>query len=534
MANYNHPGVYVNELPLTVTTNAFGYSANAAGAVVAQFAKGPTAVTRVTSYSQFEDKFGSLNGSFPATYSVKMFFDNGGTDLYVRRVVAADAPQAEGNIVDTANTPVTIATIQAKYKGNNSTLLRIKVDNEVTINSKKYFDVHVYFDDGDSDGSGGSFSQTKAALNTEVERFNAVSFDQPDSSSYIKTVLDVSSNYVRVKPGTSIGTITATKTINSNYLPLAGTESTTALTKYDYTGDLTPTPVGTVASFAVFNDFNVVDQPLVVFFPDVNKFFTTQADAQYVFNSAIAWSEVYTSRFVIVDTPADLTVTSAGTFASGLSVTSRAAVYYPHVFIKDTAVGGSAIRKINPAGAVAGLYLFNDRRSGPYKTPAGIGAKLYDAIALEKLLTNEDLDTLNSNSGYPLNAIRNVPGAGIVVMGGRTLKQDGTANRYIAMRRSLTYIEKSLSDLTQFAVFESNSEALWARITTTLSSFLNTYRNQGGLRGATPEEAFFVKCDAENNSSQSIANGIVNIDVGVALEYPGEFVVINLSQIVGQ
>jgi phage tail sheath protein FI len=119
-------------------------------------------------------------------------------------------------------------------------------------------------------------------------------------------------------------------------------------------------------------------------------------------------------------------------------------------------------------------------------------------------------------------------------MGGRTLKQDGTANRYVAMRRSLTYIEKSLSDLTQFAVFESNSEALWARITTTLSAFLNTYRNQGGLRGANPEDAFFVKCDSDNNSSQSIANGIVNVDVGVALEYPGEFVIINLSQIVGQ
>jgi phage tail sheath protein FI len=177
--------------------------------------------------------------------------------------------------------------------------------------------------------------------------------------------------------------------------------------------------------------------------------------------------------------------------------------------------------------------MFNDRKAGPYKTPAGIGAKIQDALAIERLLTNDDLDALNS-SNYPLNAIRNVPGAGIVVMGGRTLKQDGTANRYIAMRRSLTYIEKSLSDLTQFAVFESNSEALWARITTTLAAFLNTYRNQGGLRGATPSDAFFVTCDATNNSAQSIANGIVNVDVGVALEYPGEFVIINLSQIVGQ
>lgn len=514
MTSYNHPGVYVNELPLTVTTNAFGYSANAAGAVIAQFEKGPTVITRVTSYSQFEDIFGSLNGSFPATYSVRMFFNNGGTDLYVRRVVAEDAPQASVDLVDTDD--ATIATVQAKYKGNNTTSLSVTLDNKTTLNGKDYYDFHVYFDDGTNV--------------VEIERWNAVSFDQADSSSYIKTILELRSNHVQISGDVNAITNGETMKVNFNY-PLTGVLSTAALTTLDYTGDLED--VGTVASFATFNDFNVVDQPLVVFLPDVNKFFTSVVDSQYVFNSLIAWTDVYTSRFVIIDTPANDDVSSATSFAQDLDTTSRAAVYYPHVFIKDTAVGGSAIRKINPSGAVAGLFLFNDRRSGPYKTPAGITARIQDAIAIEKLLTNSDLDTLNSGN-YPINAIRNVPGAGIVVMGGRTLKQDGTANRYVSMRRSLIYIEKSLSDLTQFALFESNSEALWARITTTLSAFLNTYRNQGGLRGATPEDAFFVKCDSENNSSQSIANGVVNIDVGVALEYPGEFVVINLTQIVGQ
>jgi len=119
-------------------------------------------------------------------------------------------------------------------------------------------------------------------------------------------------------------------------------------------------------------------------------------------------------------------------------------------------------------------------------------------------------------------------------MGGRTLKQDGTANRYVAMRRSLTYIEKSLMDLSQFAVFEPNTETLWARLTTSLGAFLNTYRNQGGLRGATPADAYYIVCDSTNNTTQSIANGFVNIEVGVALEYPAEFVVINLTQIVNQ
>ena len=115
-------------------------------------------------------------------------------------------------------------------------------------------------------------------------------------------------------------------------------------------------------------------------------------------------------------------------------------------------------------------------------------------------------------------------------MGGRTLKQDGTANRYVNMRRSLIYINKRLNDIAQFAVFENNTEELWSRLTTTIGAFLNDYRNQGGLRGATAAEAYYVKCDAENNPASSIATGQVNIEVGVSLEYPAEFVVINLSQ----
>jgi phage tail sheath protein FI len=54
--------------------------------------------------------------------------------------------------------------------------------------------------------------------------------------------------------------------------------------------------------------------------------------------------------------------------------------------------------------------------------------------------------------------------------------------------------------------------------------------NQGGLRGDTAAQAFYVKCDVENNPNESIAQGEVHIEVGVALQYPAEFVVINLSQ----
>jgi phage tail sheath protein FI len=170
-----------------------------------------------------------------------------------------------------------------------------------------------------------------------------------------------------------------------------------------------------------------------------------------------------------------------------------------------------------------------DKLYGPFKAPAGIRATLRGAVALERAFTSTELDSLNSGS-RPVNALRNLPGAGVVAMGARTQLQDGTANKYVNMRRSLNYIRKQLELLTEFALFENNDERLWAIIRTNIAVFLGEYRNQGGLRGETEEQAFFIKVDAENNPQATITQGQVHIEVGVALQYPAEFVVINLSQ----
>jgi phage tail sheath protein FI len=193
------------------------------------------------------------------------------------------------------------------------------------------------------------------------------------------------------------------------------------------------------------------------------------------------------------------------------------------------------MRLVAPSSGVVGLFLSTDRIAGPFKSPAGITAQLRGAIALERNLTAADLDGLNTGlsgatNGYPINAIRNIPGAGIVVMGARNLTKETGTNRYIGPRRSLIYIKKQMETITQFALFENNNETLWARLTTALSVFLNDYRNQGGLKGDIPDEAYYIKCDSENNTAASIANGLVNIEIGVSLERPAEFVVINLSQ----
>jgi phage tail sheath protein FI len=209
-------------------------------------------------------------------------------------------------------------------------------------------------------------------------------------------------------------------------------------------------------------------------------------------------------------------------------------VYYPQITIPDPTGGvGSATgstKTIGAGAAVVGLYSATDASRGVYKAPAGLQARLAGAVSVAPL-TNANLDSLNS-AAKPVNAIKYVPGSGIVVMGAKTLKA-GYIDKYIPIRRTLIYLRKALKDLTEFAIFEPNDPALWRRLDATVSSFLTNFWSQGGLAGTTPTSAFFVKVDSTNNPQQSIDNGEVNLEIGVALQRPAEFVIIKIGQFDG-
>jgi phage tail sheath protein FI len=242
--------------------------------------------------------------------------------------------------------------------------------------------------------------------------------------------------------------------------------------------------------------------------------------------------------FVVVDTPAGLSaalaqtsVTATLAVAAAGTTGNIAAAYYPWINIPDGTKIAGALRLQAPGAAVVGQYLATDATRGVFKTPAGLGNKIALAVSTEKLFTNAELDALNTSSD-PVNAIRQVPGAGIVIMGGRTL--DNTANnRYINIRRSLYFIEKEIKDLSSFALFENNDFRLWSQLRTTINNFLLGYWQQGGLRGVSPTEAYYVKVDETTTTFADMQNGRVNIEVGVALQYPAEFVVIKLGQLTG-
>jgi len=79
-------------------------------------------------------------------------------------------------------------------------------------------------------------------------------------------------------------------------------------------------------------------------------------------------------------------------------------------------------------------------------------------------------------------------------------------------------------------VFEPNDKFLWTKLARDVRSFLMRVWRTGALFGATPEQAFFVKCDEETNPRYLIDAGQVNVQVGIAPVKPAEFVVFSIGQ----
>jgi phage tail sheath protein FI len=88
------------------------------------------------------------------------------------------------------------------------------------------------------------------------------------------------------------------------------------------------------------------------------------------------------------------------------------------------------------------------------------------------------------------------------------------------------WIERNLASV----VFEPHDAALWARIERELRSYLDALFRAGALKGATAPEAFYVKCDAETNTSDVRDLGQVVTEIGLAAASPGEFVVVRIVQ----
>lgn len=207
----------------------------------------------------------------------------------------------------------------------------------------------------------------------------------------------------------------------------------------------------------------------------------------------------------------------------------NAALFYPHLRAQDHV--DDKIRTFVPSGAVAGVIARTDSERGVWKAPAGMNANLKGITKLELKLTDKENVELNEMG---INCLRDMPNAGIVIWGARTLRgSDEFPNewKYIPVRRTALFIEESLFRATRWAVFEPNDEPLWSKIRLQVGNFMHDLFMKGAFHGRKSNEAYLVKCGSDTTTPDDIANGIVNIIVGFAPLKPAEFVIIKIQQI---
>jgi hypothetical protein len=209
----------------------------------------------------------------------------------------------------------------------------------------------------------------------------------------------------------------------------------------------------------------------------------------------------------------------------------RAALYYPWLRI-DNPFAGPPLQpgqvSIPPSGSVMGICARTDVTRGVHKAPAN--EVVYGINEFQRSITRSDQDVLNPEP-MNVNVLRDfrLQERGLRVYGARVITSDQEW-KYLNVRRLFNFIEQSLEQGTQWVVFEPNDENLWAHVRATIGDFLNTVWHSGGLVGATPEQAYFVKCDEGNNPPQERENGRFHVTVGIVPAFPAEFVIIQIGQ----
>lgn len=241
------------------------------------------------------------------------------------------------------------------------------------------------------------------------------------------------------------------------------------------------------------------------------------ASAQ-VQRALVAHCEKLRDRVAILDGPrAPWDANQLDPAGTDPALASPFAAYYAPWIEMETAKG-----VIPPSGAVCGLIARVDEERGLWKAPAN--EVVLGARGLDKAI-NEEAQTLLNPRG--VNCIRMLPGRGIRLWGARTLARDPEW-RYVSVRRLGIYIEQSLSHGLQWVAFEPNGASLWAQVRQVSENFLYRIWLDGGLMGAKPEQAFFVRADRTTMTQNDIDLGRLNVEVGFAPVRPAEFVILRL------
>jgi phage tail sheath protein FI len=586
--SYLTPGQYVEEN--SNVNRPIQGTAQGLAAFIGITAKGPVNVaTLVTSFTDFVSKFGSYSANSYLAYAVEAFFTEAGegAKCYVTRVVhytdIADEEtntnvSASVNLLDVGNaTTLTATSTEPELDGN---AYKVSISEatiptaEATFGLTPFKQVIITFNKAMNAATlvQGNFSSTvggaidtfvKDASNTFVTITFTNALAAGDTVVIGAAVADSLGNPVVLaertltKGATFVPKFKVDVFLTNVLLPIATLDNTTLdaidgvtlgtvlftkvkstkpslITKAPLTGgsngltDIGDNDyIGSVASSTGLYSLDIIDENLNIVIPGITSRAVLIAAQTYADNKKC---------FFIGDVPSGLTYTEArdfklatGTYVGEAAIDSKfGALYYPWYYVKDPTANGTKLMPVS--GAMAGIYSRVAGTRGVHKAPAGVvDGKLKTALGVERIITDVQQSELNPNG---INVIRSFSDAGVVAWGARTTSSD-TAWKYVNVRLHFNFIMSSLLKGTKWAVFEPNNESLWSKLRLFASSFLKDEYNKGAFAdggSGNPADAYYVICNNTNNTETSIDAGQVKIDIGVAENKPGEFIIFNVSQ----
>ena len=487
----------------------------------------------VTSWGQYVETFGNFVEGAKMPLSVYGYFQNGGSRCYVLSVKSI--PRAQAQLINADGKPTLV--VRAKLAGLDGLRLRVRVEpaalpepTSVVANGTPPADaapkpapapaVNLIIEREKMNGGWQVQETLRGVSLRQVEREDgskAVAVAVKDNKFSQLVDILVADDMAELA---DVADLPAVLPRDQQQTLLLETKVLAPAKLSDFKGEVTER--------TGIEGLEAIDDITMVVIPDLMTTMPGQKleldGVKAVQTMIIAHCERMQDRVAILDAPPNLTPQQMKKWRMDIAGydSSYAALYYPWLEVTDPSTNKTV--SMPPSGHIAGVWARSDNTRGVHKAPAN--EVVLGATGLTYNVSKGEQDVLNPNG---INCVRAFPGMGIRVWGARTLSSNASW-RYINVRRLFNFVEKSIERGTQWVVFEPNDPRLWGRVRRDVGAFLTNVWRDGALFGLAPSEAFFVKCDAENNPSESRDVGRLIIEIGMAPVKPAEFVIFRISQ----
>jgi phage tail sheath protein FI len=205
------------------------------------------------------------------------------------------------------------------------------------------------------------------------------------------------------------------------------------------------------------------------------------------------------------------------------SLRRAVALYFPYLFAEQlTPSTPDRYRRTDCVGHVCGRIAELDRERGSGWSPANtlVSDAIDTAVPLPAALQHAAIDR-------HVNLVRQRVGGGLELWGARTM-DDGTGC-YVAHRRLVHRIVRAARRVVEPLVFDRNDRLLWFGVGRAISGVLMEAFRSGALQGATPDQAYRVRCDDTTNPPDVIDAGQVVCEIDLAPAAPMEFITLRLT-----